>query len=118
MENLNAETVKKALELCANEWYCGLCEFTEKECALIKKNALALINSLEERIKELAEENERLKDSTVDYRNIPYIVADARADTVRKMQERVLQLFPCDKKFTTISRFTIDQVAKEMLKEE
>ena len=40
-----------------------------------------------------------------------------KADTVKKMQERVLQLFPSDKKFTTISRFAVDQIAKEMLTE-
>jgi hypothetical protein len=37
------------------------------------------------------------------------------ADTVRKMQERVEALFPSDKNYTTISRFSVKQIAKEML---
>jgi hypothetical protein len=42
-------------------------------------------------------------------------ISVVRADTVREMQEKVLQLFPADKNFTTISRFSINQIAKEML---
>ena len=36
-------------------------------------------------IEELAEENERLRASSVDYRNIPCFVADAKADTARNI---------------------------------
>lgn len=65
MENLNAETVKKVLEHCANwivETGCKGCPI-EKNCTDIDitKEALALINSQEQRIKELTEENERLQ---------------------------------------------------------
>lgn len=56
------------------------------------------------------------KSDFVDYRNIPYIKADVRADTVRKMQERL------NKAFDTHSyncrdciKSKVDQVAKEMI---
>lgn len=50
MENLNAEEVKSELE--------GLANY--RTCPEYIKNALALINSQEQRIKELAEKNENL----------------------------------------------------------
>lgn len=81
MENLNAETVKKALECCArgrkskDDRPCLDCAYNE--CNLVggtserqttgtcqgwlMKDALALINSQEQRIKELTEENKKLK---------------------------------------------------------
>lgn len=88
MENLNAETVKKALECCsADTTDCHSCpysEFSEFNCFdNAKKDALALINSQEQRIEayrqelgevrialaeankerqELTEENERLRE--------------------------------------------------------
>ena len=37
------------------------------------------------KIKELTEENERLRASSIDYRNIPYIKAEVIADTVREI---------------------------------
>ena len=40
---------------------------------------------------------------------------DTRADAVREFAEKVIALFPCDKRFTTISRATIEQIAQEML---
>ena len=71
MENLNAEQIKKALECCANV-NCSLCD----ECPFVPKRdcykgslgcsdelhdvALALITSQEQRIKELAEDVERI----------------------------------------------------------
>lgn len=61
MGNLNAEQIKKALERCANEWHCGVCGFTENECALIKKSAIALIKSQEHRIADLEKYNSDMK---------------------------------------------------------
>lgn len=60
MENLNAEQVKKALELCYAEATCSECPY-QKICFevsqwQIMKDALALINSQEQRIGELEAE--------------------------------------------------------------
>ena len=72
MENLNAEQVKKALECCTSGNSVSACMsgcplYEKEDCECINddtallKYALALINSQEQRIKELAEENEKLK---------------------------------------------------------
>ena len=67
MENLNAEQVNKALELClANDVCdssCEICPYTDnmKNCMdEMLRDVLALINSQEQKIKELTEENEKL----------------------------------------------------------
>lgn len=140
-----AEAVKKALELCANEWYCGLCEFTEKECALIKKNALALITSQEQRIKELGakvadlqdelkcekETNAHLSSQYMSESHLRHQVEEmlangmsvVKAEAVREMQERLKDCFDNEiehKSIYTESQvlFVIDQIAKEMLEGE
>ena len=64
MENLNAEQVKKALECCTNNDECvgEECPYYATGCENnMPKDALALINSQEQRIGELAEEVEDLK---------------------------------------------------------
>ena len=58
---LNREQIIKALECCTKEWNCGLCKYTKLECASIKRDTIALIKSYERKIKELTEENERLR---------------------------------------------------------
>ena len=71
MGNLNAETVKKALECCNTIGGCKVCPYScngkpidNGECGeKVSLDALALINSQEQRIRELAEENERLRKS-------------------------------------------------------
>lgn len=65
MENLNAEQIKKVLEHCTNwtfETGCKGCPY-EDNCIDedVTRDALALINSQEQRIKKLTEENERLR---------------------------------------------------------
>jgi predicted RNase H-like nuclease (RuvC/YqgF family) len=54
----------KALEVCVKGNACTLCPLVDDmSCAyIINKNALALITSQEQRIKELTEDNERLRD--------------------------------------------------------
>lgn len=192
---LNAEQIKKALECCPNR-SCGVdCPYYEAEiCTLeIMRDALALINSYEQRIKELeadceqwrsdwaenqarweiaydeldkekhnieltlvgvmffvdkwlngaelekdevnraitmrektlqiveklTEENERLRDTA--YR-LECEVHRERADTVRKMQERLTKEFDRLHKnnFMTaeVRQWIIDQIAKEMQGEE
>ena len=81
---LNAEQIKKALERnirvsMALAYDCPRITYSKL------KDALALINSQEQKIKELTEEKERLRASSIDYRNIPIIREEARADTARKM---------------------------------
>lgn len=64
MENLNAEQIKKALGRCTSGAGCADCprELSYGGCfKQVMINALALINSQEQRIKELTEENERLR---------------------------------------------------------
>ena len=63
---LNAEMIKKALECCTNNGECKECPINPHKgnygycTSLAINHALALINSQEQRIKELTEENERL----------------------------------------------------------
>jgi 7-keto-8-aminopelargonate synthetase-like enzyme len=62
MENLNAEAVKKALE-CCTLGDCYPCPYGNIGTGCrdkMSEDALALITSQEQRIKELTEENERL----------------------------------------------------------
>jgi hypothetical protein len=63
MENLNAETIKKALECCSDYTNsCRICPYFSKSCTYrLSKDALALINSQEQRIKELEAETKRLE---------------------------------------------------------
>ena len=59
----------------------------------------------------------------VDYRNIPYIKAEVRADTVRKMQERLIYTLCINNEENTdvfdyaYTLETIDQIAKEMIED-
>lgn len=102
---LNREQIIEALECCAKD-DCDNCPNPFGNCySNLAGFALALI-------RELTEENERFRASSVDYRNIPHIIADAKADTVRKMQER-LRAAP----MWFVDKDTLDQIAKEMLEE-
>ena len=130
MENLNAEQVKKALECCITD-SCISCPYDDvgvySQCVpTLLENALALINSQEQRIKELTEENERLK-TDLEIRNMKrasiFEIADAfdrgRTAGVRKMQERLHERFHDRVAYTrSYVHDTIDQIAKEMLEGE
>lgn len=155
MENLNAEQVKKALE-CCTLGDCTPCPYHQFYVGCrdrMAEDALALINSQEQRIGELeqcwehehasameifgqwsekcerlTEENERLKaqkyyihsDGRIEM--IP-TVESVRADTVRKMQERIKQYIdvghyrsPTEICFSELDVANIiDRIAKEML---
>ena len=113
---LNREQTKKALEWCYAEGTCGECPY-QKICFEVSqwqilRDALAIINSQEQRIKELNEENERLmRDKTA----LECIVATARnqakADTVRKMHSML-----CEGRVSNDNVVIVaNQVAKEML---
>ena len=96
MENLNAKQIKKALECCANAYDCFTCDNYKRHCiggfrTAIAQNALSLI-------KELTEENERLRgDIAKEFTCVfgqPHKVTDcpiddeianAKADTAREI---------------------------------
>ena len=149
MENLNAEQIIKALECCTSEKHeCANCSYCRDEYFCdreqFKKDALALINSQEQRIKELTEENERLQtyldehfpkciyqyDGDVQeycvlgpcgqFKTVADFQKQIEADTVRKMQESLKAHlekpeFPWDS--FTVAEEVIDQIAKEMLED-
>ena len=113
---LNREQIVKALENAVRmgKFYSYM---TPKLSYEELKDALALI-------RELTEENERLRDSSVDYREIPYIKAEAKADTVRKMQERSKAEFKdcCryiqgNREYFIVGEELIDRIATELLEE-
>ena len=125
IENLNAEQIIneiqsfiKALKDCGGWVKRGNGEgwFNHE----ILADALALINSQEQRIKELTEENERLKaipeqlhkemsERMTEERKIERKLA------VRKMQERLKEKAKNNEWNGTICGEDIDQIAKEML---
>ena len=121
------EQIIKALECISSkeDVLCEGCAYQKHEGFNCRRNAAKDALSL---IKELTEENERLHTACTElaqcctkletlYKIECKRVDTIKVDTVRKMQERLLQLFPCDKNYTTISRFTINQLAKEMMEE-
>ena len=123
---MEREQILKALEHCINwnkETGCEGCPY-DADCleGQILEDSLSLI-------KELTEENERLRAQN------DYLVKEAvfspmerahntlavRADTVRKMQERLDKHFCHDPAFLGVEQRlimdVIDQIAKEMLEE-
>ena len=123
---LKRDDIIKALECCtyggdktkSQVEVCSLCPcFNEGNCTDVLKESTLTI------IKELTEENERLKaqkymaypDGRIEM--IP-TVESVKADTVRKMQERLHERFGTDSNRVysnyNIHRY-IDQIAKEML---
>ena len=120
---LNREQVVKALECCTSEQGCGGCPYYPTLIGCSRQamsGALALI-------RELTEENERLRaeaenQSVLWKQHFESIYETAKgtvkADTVRKMQERLKKAFNFghtifEKSICDI----IDQVAKELLEE-
>lgn len=131
MENLNAEQVKKALECCGGERkLCRDCPYAcgSRYCVVVlREDALALITSQEQKIKELTEENERLRaeneiksQKRANIFEISNAFERGRTDGVRKMQERLkAQRFsdasPHD---YDLLHCVIDGIAKKMLEGE
>ena len=125
MENLNAEQVKKALECCIKNQCENCCQcgnwHEQWNCMTsLMKNALALINSQEQRIKELAAENERLKaqkyyihsDGRIEM--IP-TVESVRADTIDefvKMVKEKMREVATGKRTSLIGTGWIDEIAR------
>lgn len=127
---LNSEQIIKALECCSPSGkHCTECVYFYRAvdgiCApYLMADALALINSQEQRIRELIEENERLRSCVMSEEQVKTIaettiklgIDTIKADTVRKMQERLKEQFR--DKFGYRSDYIhelIDIIAKEMV---
>ena len=103
---LNAEQIKKALDwldsLVGNSHDSDIAMFTYQ-----------LLGILYDTCEELTEENERLSQSLA---NSKLILANSKADTVRKMQERLNETVKCyPQRCGECFKQKIDQIAKEML---
>lgn len=128
---LNREQVVKALECCIEGDYCATCRATNYCGGVddLMEHALALI-------RELTEENERLaticdmKQCVIE--NAEANIAQAKADTVRKMLQRIkedavagllvsnpptLLLSNPPRFMLQIPEYYLDQIAKELLEE-
>lgn len=138
MENLNAEQVVDILDKMdffegqragRELWNDKPFEVQEQDIANFSRDISLIkeyINSQEQRIKELTEENERLKaqryyihsDGRIEM--IPN-VESVRADTVRKMQEIIYERLDISvegyssEEIKSDVRDMVDQIAKEML---
>lgn len=92
---MEKDLIIKALECCFSDGSCDGCPYTERvDCRReLERNALSLI-------KELTEENERLRGCVMSEEQVRNIANETiqqgifiiKADTVRKMQERFLKL--------------------------
>ena len=111
ISKLNSEQIIKTLEWCIQAPDCENCEYKYEhkhqiDVCSIRSDALALI-------KELTDENERLKEDN-------HILATEFkdtiiADTVRKMHSLIKERCIKDGIYPAFVRKTIDQIAKEML---
>ena len=125
---MEREQIIKALEYCTSGGDCYGCKYdnprlSREGCKAEKRfDALSLI-------KELNEELERLSGAVKQYeeeRKYHFEMsrtrtAEAKADTVRKMQERINAHFDSDSDYFRSShgyiRDVVDQIAKEMLED-
>ena len=122
---LNREQTIKALECCSSrdDNACDTCPLDNLDSIDCKRILFALALSL---IKELAEENERLsacvmsKEEVMDIANeaIKQCTSIIKADTVRKMQERLKErnkVYCVNESDLKEMKFVVDQIAKELL---
>ena len=117
----------KALECCllSNEQQCEQCEKCpldetfEMICQnLLAYHALDLINRQKaeiEWLKQIQSDNEKAFNKMTELYNKAFNrCKTAKAEAIKECLSWVLSLFPEDKNFTTISRFTVKQKLKEM----
>lgn len=110
----------KALECCACSDGCENCPYS-KQCDGVEQitNALDLINRQKAEIEKLKEASEEAvscfhkMESLYNIKRMELKVA--KVEAIKECLEWVLSLFPEDKNFTTISRFTVKQKLKEMV---
>lgn len=101
------EQIIKALECCGYK-NCKQCpNFSEDiECSeKLIKLALDLINRQKAEIERLKGWQDLLKAEKHSL---------IKSEAIKKFENKILELFPSDKDFTTISRFTVKHIAKEM----
>jgi hypothetical protein len=134
MENLNADQIVKALECCSVKRICTDCPYFEKYCKVgalhrLEADALSLIKELteenatlhasctelERKCASLNDENERLSQSLA---NTKSILANCKADTVRKMHAEIKERCIKGGIYPAFVARTIDQIAKERLERE
>lgn len=126
MELKEREEIINDLERCTVLQNCKGCEYkgdVSVECTIrLMRDALSLIKELSEEIKDLEEDYDRVyEQAEADiHGNIAdggtschWCIDKTKADTVRKMQEKILALSTYGT--INISTWQLEQVAKEML---
>ena len=127
---MNREQIIKALDYCTSGGTCLLCTEDEKTPLLNKTGCMAVqMQNALTLIKELTEENERLKHTISQLgknndelaRVLPLakkeVEVETRADTVREMQSEIKDRCLKGGIYPAFVARTIDQIAKEMLEE-
>ena len=98
----------KALECCIKNT-CNECPFYKNwithRCGELRNLALDLINRQKAEMERLNKEIDRLSQCVMYHEG-------QIAEAIEEFAEAVFSVFPIDKDFTTISRFTIKQIAK------
>ena len=109
---MEKEQIVKALECCIESGNCYECP---NECGAgsmcvrkTMRDALSLIREQDKKIEEL-------RCSSVDYREISYLLRDAQADTVRKMHDLIEERCIKGGIYPAFVKNTINKVAEELL---
>ena len=125
MENLNAEQVKKGLECLNNKidrdcntcpifWKVRKSTVTQNCRHIILDATLALINSQEQRIKELTEENEGLYQTLDDkIQEVKRLRAETIDEFVYMVKEKMREV-ATGKRTSLIGAGWIDEIAREL----
>ena len=128
--------ILKALECCIKSSHFGEC--FENKCPLVSEEgckvgketlypyAFDLINRQKAEIERLEKLYDQSYKESLRWKNeverlqkllddkCDRCIAKDRSEAITEFENNVLELFPSDKKTTTISRFAIKQIAKEM----
>lgn len=90
---MEKEQIVKALEFCTDDnsicLHCPVRGRCNDDSMFLEKAALSIIREQAKRIEELEAENVAFRDSSVDYREISYLLRGEKAEIVRKMRERL-----------------------------
>ena len=125
------EQIIKALECCKHD-DCDNCPNCFGNCeSNLATHSLDLINRQKAEIERLEKENIALNRRAMPASGTILSVGNAllfaenkedyditintiKAEAIKEFENKILELFPFDKNFTTISRFTVKQITKEM----
>lgn len=117
---MEKEQIIKALECCANGSYdaCAQCPLHDGSSSLIEECMEGLIEQALSRIREQEKRIEELETSCTE---LTQNLHACKADTVRKMQEKLKTVFDSESKFVTQThgniRYIVDEIAKGILEE-